>query len=148
HVAELTDLLRDGPAGDQLDGWPKKMRVFARRERPHPGAQLSLFEAEDGWRYTLWVTNRPASTRGWLGQPTYMDAAHRVHPRLKDAIRPGKDCGIGKSPSSSIAMNKAWLAAALTAATLLAWLKLPSTELWPRPSRRPCATASCTPPPS
>jgi hypothetical protein len=25
------------------------MRIFARRERPHPGAQLTLFEAGDGW---------------------------------------------------------------------------------------------------
>jgi hypothetical protein len=27
------------------------MRIFARRERPHPGAQLTFFEAGDGWRY-------------------------------------------------------------------------------------------------
>jgi hypothetical protein len=33
HVAELTGLLREGPAGDCLKGWPKAMRVFARRER-------------------------------------------------------------------------------------------------------------------
>ena len=45
HVTELTGLLRDGHGGDQLEGWPAKMRVFARRERPHPGAQLTLFEA-------------------------------------------------------------------------------------------------------
>jgi hypothetical protein len=124
HVTELTGLLREGPAGDQLGGWPATMRIFARRERPHPGAQLTLFETGDGWRYTLWVTNRPASTRGWLGQPAYIDAAHRVHARVEDAIRTGKDCGIGKYPSTSLAMNKAWQAAALTAATLLAWLKL------------------------
>ena len=124
HVTELTGLLRDGPAGDQCGGWPKTMRVFARRERPHPGAQLSLFEAEDGWRYTLWVTNRPAATKGWLGQPAYIDAAHRVHARVEDAIRTGKDCGTGKYPSTALAMNKAWQAAALTAAALLAWLKL------------------------
>jgi len=124
HVTELTGLLRDGPAGDQLDGWPEKMRIFARRERPHPGAQLTLFEAEDGWRYTLWVTNRPASTTGWLGQPAYIDAAHRVHARVEDAIRTGKDTGLGKFPATSMAMNKAWLAAALAAAVLLAWLKL------------------------
>jgi len=124
HVTELTGLLREGPAGDQCEGWPEKMRIFARRERPHPGAQLTLFEAEDGWRYTLWVTNRPAATKGWLGQPAYIDAAHRVHARVEDAIRTGKDCGIGKYPSTSLAMNKAWQAAALTAAALLAWLKL------------------------
>jgi hypothetical protein len=124
HVTELTGLLRDGPAGDQLSAWPEKMRIFARRERPHPGAQLTLFETEDGWRYTLWVTNRPVATRGWLGQPTYIDAAHRVHASVEDAIRTGKDCGIGRYPSTSLTMNKAWQAAALTAATLLAWLRL------------------------
>jgi Transposase DDE domain group 1 len=124
HVTELTSLLRDGPGGDQLEGWPEKMRLFARRERPHPGAQLTLFEAGDGWRYSLWVTNRPASTRGWLGHNAYLDAAHRVHARVEDAIRTGKDCGTGKYPSTSLAMNKAWQAAALTAAALLAWLRL------------------------
>ena len=124
HVTELTGLLREGPAGDQLKGWPAKMRIFARRERPHPGAQLTLFEAEDGWRYTLWVTNLPGTTRGWRGQLAYIDAGHRVHARVEDAIHTGKDCGIGKYPSTSLAMNKAWQAAALTAATLLAWLRL------------------------
>ena len=124
HVTELTGLLREGPGGDQLNGWPEKMRVFARRERPHPGAQLTLFEAEDGWRYTLWVTNLPRQVRGWRGQNAYIDAAHRVHARVEDAIRTGKDCGIGKYPSTSLAMNKAWQAAALTGATLLAWLRL------------------------
>jgi hypothetical protein len=124
HVTELTGLLREGPAGNQLQRWPATMRIFTRRERPHPGAQLTLFEAEDGWRYTLWVTNRPANATGWLGQPAYIDAAHRVHARVEDAIRTGKDCGIGKFPSTSLAMNKAWQAAALTAAALLAWLKL------------------------
>ena len=124
HVTGLTSLLRESPGGDRLEGWPEAMRVFARRERPHPGAQLSLFEAGDGWRYSLWVTNRPAHTRGWLGQNACIDAAHRVHARVEDAIRTGKDCGIGKFPSGSLAMNKAWQAAALTAATLLAWLRL------------------------
>jgi hypothetical protein len=124
HVTELTPLLRGGPAGDQLNGWPEKMRIFARRERPHPGAQLTLFEAGDGWRYSLWVTNLPRQVRGWRGQLAYIDAAHRVHARVEDAIRTGKDCGIGKYPSQSLAMNKAWQAAALTAATLLAWLRL------------------------
>ena len=90
------------------------MRVFARRERPHPGAQLTLFKAGDGWRYTLWVTNLVPQVRGWRGQLACIDAAHRVHARVGDAIRTGKDCGTGKFPSTSMAMNKAWLAAALT----------------------------------
>jgi Transposase DDE domain group 1 len=98
HVTELTGLLREGPAGDQLNSWPTTMRVLARRERPHPGAQLTLFEAADGWRYSLWVTNRPADTKGWLGQNAYLDAAHRVHARVEDAIRTGKDAGLGHFP--------------------------------------------------
>jgi Transposase DDE domain group 1 len=47
------------------------MRVFARRERPHPGAQLTLFEAGGGWRHSLRATNRPAIPKGWLGQTTH-----------------------------------------------------------------------------
>ena len=124
HVTELTALLRQGRAGNQLAGWPATMRVFARRERPHPGAQLTLFEADDGWRYSLWVTNLPERTPGWRGQPAYIDAAHRVHARVEDAIRTGKDTGIGKFPSHGLSLNRAWFTAALTAATLLAWLRL------------------------
>jgi hypothetical protein len=124
HVTELTGLLREGPSGDQLAGWPASMRIFARRERPHPGAQLTLFEAEDGWRYSLWVTNLPAALRGWRANPACIDAAHRAHARVEDGIRTGKDCGIGRFPSQAMAMNKAWFTAALIAATLLAWLKL------------------------
>jgi hypothetical protein len=124
HVTELTGLLREGPGGDQLEGWPTRLRIFARRERPHPGAQLTLFEAEDGWRYSLWVTNRPATTKGWLGQNAYIDAAHRVQARVEDAIRTGKDTGLGHFPSFDFQVNTAWLTAAMIAAILLAWLKL------------------------
>ena len=124
HVSELTGLLRQGPAGDQLKGWPKTVRVFARRERPHPGAQLTLFEAEDGWRYSLWATNRPAATRGWLGQNAYIDAAHRVQARVEDVIRTGKDTGLGHFPSFDFQVNAAWLTASMIACILLAWLKL------------------------
>jgi hypothetical protein len=123
HVTELTGLLREGPAGDQLAGWPASMRVFARRERPHPGAQLTLFETRDGWRYSLHVSNLPATTRGWRSQLAYIDAAHRVHARVEDRIRTGKNCGIGHFPSQSLAINSAWLTASLIAATLLAWLQ-------------------------
>jgi len=128
HVTELTGLLREGPGGDQLTGWPASMRVFVRRERPHPGAQLTLFEAEDGWRYSLWVTNLPTSLRGWRANPAYIDAAHRVHARVEDGIRTGKDCGIGHFPSHDFGINSAWLATALIGATLLAWLRLTALD--------------------
>ena len=99
HVTELTGLLRRGPGGDRLKAWPKSMRVFARRERPHPGAQLTLFEAQDGWRYSLWATNLPADTKGWRGQCACIDAGHRVHARVEDVIRTGKDTGLGHFPT-------------------------------------------------
>jgi hypothetical protein len=124
HVTELTGILRPDKEHDQLAGWPEAMRVFARRERPHPGAQLSLFEAEDGYRYVLWVTNLPAATKGWRGNQAYIDAAHRVHARVEDGIRTGKDTGIGRFPSHDFAFNSAWLSASLIAAALLAWLRL------------------------
>jgi Transposase DDE domain group 1 len=158
HVTELTGLLREGPGGDQLAGWPATMRVFARRERPHPGAQLTLFEAEDGWRYSLWVTNLPATVRGWRANPAYIDAAHRVHARVEDCVRTGKDTGIGKLPSHLFALNQAWLAAALIAATLLAWLRLLALDgplcqsraqdlALPHPARRRPADPQRTPAP-
>jgi hypothetical protein len=124
HVTELTGLLRHGPDGDRLKAWPKTMRVFARRERPHPGAQLTLFEAQDGWRYSLRATNLPADTRGWRGQCAYIDAGHRVHARVEDVIRTGKDTGLGHFPSRDYGLNKAWLDASMTACILLSWLRL------------------------
>ena len=36
--------------------WPEGMRVIARRERPHPGAQLRLTD-HNGWRITCFATN-------------------------------------------------------------------------------------------
>ncbi len=70
------------------------------------------------------MTSLPAAASGWRANPAYIDAAHRVHAQVEDGIRTGKDCGIGRLPSHAIVMNKAWFAAALIAATLLAWLKL------------------------
>jgi hypothetical protein len=43
------------------------------------------------------VTNRPAATKGWLGQNANIDAAHRVHARVEDAYRTGKDAGLATS---------------------------------------------------
>ena len=58
HVTELTGLLRKGPDGDRLKAWPKTMRVFAAASAASRRA-AHLFEAADGWRYTLWATNLP-----------------------------------------------------------------------------------------
>ena len=58
-VAELTGLL-------DLTGWPNGMRVIARKERPHPGAQLRITDV-DGHRVTAFVTN---TARGRANCPT------------------------------------------------------------------------------
>jgi len=97
------------------------MRAFARRERP-TRAQLSLVEAEDGYRYVLWVTNLQPATKGWRANPTYVDAARRVHAGVEDGIRTGKDCGIGRFRSRDFAFRAAWMTAALIAAAPLARL--------------------------
>ncbi len=68
--------------------------------------------------------NVSAGLRGWRAQPGYIDAAHRVHARVGDGIRTGKDCGIGRFPSCDFAINSAWLAVSLIAAALLSWLRL------------------------
>jgi hypothetical protein len=65
-VAEVTGLL-------DLRRWPAGMRVIVRRERPHPGAQLSLLEEADGWRYQAFVTNTAT------GQLAFLEARHRAH---------------------------------------------------------------------
>jgi hypothetical protein len=65
-----------GPAGDQPRGWPEAMRVFARRERPRPGARLSLLEAAGGRRCSPHVASLPAATMGWRGQRAHI--SHRV----------------------------------------------------------------------
>ncbi|MEH1130784.1 IS1380 family transposase [Micromonospora sp. CPCC 206061] len=111
QVAELTGLLA-------LTGWPEDARVIVRRERPHPGAQLSLFEERDGWRYTAIVTNTQIGALQWL------EVRHRAHARVEDRIRCAKDTGLRRLPSREFAINQAWCVAAAIAADLIAWLQL------------------------
>lgn len=75
-------------------------------------------------------------------------AAHRVHARAGGAIRTGEETGIGRLPSREFKINQAWLTAAMTAQTLLAWLRLLALDsdlAGANPGR--CAIAPCTPPP-
>ena len=110
-VAEVTSLL-------DLRRWPVGMRVIVRRERPHPGAQLSLFEAADGWRYQAFATNTA------VGQLGFLEARHRAHARVEDRIKAAKDTGLGRFPSREYAINQAWLQIVAVAADLTAWLRL------------------------
>jgi hypothetical protein len=113
-VAELTGLL-------DLSAWPEGMRVIVRRERPHPGAQLSLFEEADGWRYQAIATNTPEQPGLQLA---FLEARHRAHARVEDRIRHAKDTGLNRFPSREFDINQAWLTAVTIAADLIAWTRL------------------------
>jgi hypothetical protein len=109
-VAELTGLL-------DLSGWPAGMRVIARKERPHPGAQLRLTDV-DGMRVTAFATN----TRG--GQLPDLELRHRRRARAEDRIRVCKDTGLTNLPLHDFNQNRIWSALVGLAAELTAWAQL------------------------
>ena len=109
-VAELTGLL-------DLTGWPPGMRVIARKERPHPGAQLRITDA-DGLRVTAFATN---STRGQLPD---LELRHRRRARAEDRIRCAKDTGLMNLPLHDFAQNQIWCAVVALACELTAWMQL------------------------
>jgi Transposase DDE domain group 1 len=110
QVAELTDMV-------DLTGHPEGTRVIVRRERPHPGAQLSLFDVDEGMRHQAFLTDTPYGE----GSLQYLEVRHRGHARVEDRIRCGKTTGFGRFPSRHFAINQAWLELALTGIDLLAW---------------------------
>ena len=96
--------------------WPEGMRVIARRERPHPGAQLRLTD-HNGWRITCFATN----TRGPGWTLTTLEVRHRQRARCEDRIRGLKDTGLRNLPFHGYAQNRLWLEVIALAADLLAW---------------------------
>jgi hypothetical protein len=115
-VVEITGLV-------DLRRWPEGMRLIVRREKPHPGAGLTLFEQADGWRYQTFVTN--TSTRDdHGGQLGFLEARHRAHARVEDKIRIAKDSGLGRFPSRDFTINQVWVQLAAIAADLTRWLQL------------------------
>ncbi|CAM4231973.1 Transposase, IS4 family protein [Mycobacterium senriense] len=112
QVAELTRWL---PA--TFVGSPPGMRVIARRERPHPGAQLRITDA-DGWRITLFATN----TIG--GRLADLEVRHRLRARAEDRIRTLKDTGLANLPLQAFGKNEIWLELAALAYELLTWTQL------------------------
>lgn len=106
QVAELTAWMptpvrasRPGP-----QDWPQDMRVIARRERPHPGAQLRL-TGPHGWRITCFATN----TRGPAWTLASLEVRHRQRARAEDRIRGLKDTGMRNLPFHGYAQNQIWL---------------------------------------
>jgi len=113
-VAELTGLLPAHGVDLVANGWPPRIRVIVRRERPHPGAQLTFSDVH-GYRFQTFATNTA------VGQLSALEARHRAHARVEDRIRCGKDTGFGRFPSRHFSINAVWLELALTAVDLLAW---------------------------
>jgi hypothetical protein len=111
--ADVAELARVLPSR-LLTGYPAGMRVIVRRERPHPGAQLTFTEV-DGWRFPAFATDTPT------GQLAHLVTRHRAHARVEDRIRCGQDTGIARFPSRHYPINAAWLELSLAAADLLAW---------------------------
>jgi hypothetical protein len=77
---------RDGAWVCELDldlasaGWPTGTRAICRRERPHPGAQLSFSDA-NGCRFQVMLTNQKGSRIARLEQ------VHRSRAAVEDSIR-------------------------------------------------------------
>ncbi len=110
EVAEITHLV-------DVSGWPEGTRVIARREDPHPGAQLTFTDL-DGHRFQVFITDLEDS------DIAYLEALYRGRARAEKRICDAKDCGLRNLPSESFAINAAWLALVLMAQDLLAWTKL------------------------
>jgi hypothetical protein len=125
QVAELTAWMPD-PVKATRPGpqdWPAGMRVIARRERPHPGAQLRLTD-HDGWRITCFATNTQGP--GWTLDT--LEVRHRQRARCEDRIRCLKDTGLRNLPFHGYNHNQIWLEIVALAADLLAWTQ---TLAWP-----------------
>ena len=112
EIAEITHLV-------DLSAYPEGTRMIVRREVPHPGAQLSVFDTIEGLRHQAFITDtpRPACSVQLL------ELRHRSHARVEDRIRCGKDTGFGRFPSRQFNINAAWLELALTGIDLLAWTR-------------------------
>ena len=123
QVAELTAWMptpvtqhrasRPGPKD-----WPAGMRVIARRERPHPGAQLRLTD-HNGWRITCFATNTKGP--GWT--LAALEIRHRQRARCEDRIRALKDTGLRNLPFHGYDQNRIWVEVVALAADLLTWMQ-------------------------
>jgi hypothetical protein len=113
-VAELTGLLN-------LASWPAGMRVIARVERPHPGAQLRITD-QDGNRVTAFATNtRPGGAGAQIAD---LELRHRRRARCEDRIRAAKDTGLANLPLHGFDQNRIWCAIVQLACELIAWTQM------------------------
>jgi hypothetical protein len=108
-VSEISDRL-------DLDGWPAGCRVIVRRERPHPGAQLS-FSDHDGHRFLATLTDLP-------GDPVELERTHRARASAEDRVRAAKQTGLENLPFRDFDHNQVWLEISLIAQDLIAHTQL------------------------
>ena len=106
QVCEITDRL-------DLTAWPERCRVIVRRERAHPGAQLS-FTDHDGHRFQAILTDQP-------GPIAETEQGHRARARVEDHIRNDKDTGLRNPPFRDFEHNRVWLELVRLAHDLIAW---------------------------
>jgi Transposase DDE domain group 1 len=107
EVAEITDMV-------DLSSWPEGSRLIVRRERPHPGAQLS-FTDHDGYRFQAILTDQTDS------DIAVIECRHRQHAHVEDRIRDDKDTGLAKFPFKEFALNEVWLEIVMLAHDLIVW---------------------------
>ena len=107
QVAEITGRL-------ELSCWPEGSRLIVRRERPHPGAQLS-FSDHDGHRFQAILTDQDDQDIAVL------ECRHRQHAHVEDRIRDDKDTGLAKLPFKEFALNEVWLEVVMLAHDLIVW---------------------------
>jgi hypothetical protein len=108
HLTELTDRV-------DLSSWPEGTRLIVRRERPHPGAQLSALDCEAGYRHTAFITDQADEDVAAL------ELRHRRRAKVEDAIRVAKETGMRRMPFAAFEHNAAWLEISLAAQALLRW---------------------------
>jgi hypothetical protein len=107
EVADITDRV-------DLAGWPTRSRLLVRRERPHPGAQLS-FTDHDGYRFQAILTDQRDENIAII------ERRHRRRAHVEDRIRDDKDTGLAKFPFREFAHNEVWLEIVLLAHDLIVW---------------------------
>ena len=107
EVAEITERV-------DLSSWPDGSRLIVRRERPHPGAQLS-FTDHDGYRFQAILTDQPDP------DIAVTERRHRQRARVEDRIRDDKDTGLSKFPFREFALNEVWLEIVMLAHDLIVW---------------------------
>ncbi len=124
QVAEITDPVN-------LDACPDGTRLVVRRERPHPGAQVSLFDTIEGLRHTAFITDTPRDDLAAL------ELRHRCRGRAEQIIRDTTACGLARLPFDSAANNDRWMQLTFAANDLLCWARRIKTSSSPSTASRP-----------